>query len=81
MNKLLSFMAGALTGALFGAAAALLLTPASGQQLRDDVVTRWEDALSEAKKAMEETRLDMQKQFEQMQKGTYQEETESESTA
>jgi gas vesicle protein len=81
MNKLLSFMAGGLCGALVGAAAALLLAPSSGQQLRDDVVTRWEDALSEAKKAMEETRLDMQKQFEQMQKGTFQEETGSETTA
>jgi gas vesicle protein len=81
MNKLLSFMAGGLCGALVGAAAALLLAPSSGQQLRDDVVTRWEDALSEAKKAMEETRMDLQKQFEQMQQGTYQEEDESESTA
>ena len=81
MNKLMSFLAGALCGTLVGAAAALLMAPSSGQQLRDDVVTRWEDALSEAKKAMEETRVDLQKQFEQMQQGSYQEETESESTA
>ncbi len=81
MNKLLSFLAGALCGALVGAAAALLMAPSSGQQLRDDVVTRWEDALLEAKKAMEDTRKDLQKQFEQMQQGNYQEETESESTA
>lgn len=81
MNKLMSFLAGGLCGVLVGAAIALLLAPSSGQQLRDDVVTRWEDALSEAKKAMEETRADLQKQFEQMQQGAYQEETESESTA
>jgi gas vesicle protein len=75
MNKALNFMAGALCGALVGAVTALLLAPASGEQLRDDVITRWEEALNEARVAMEEARRDMQKQFEQMQQGTYQEES------
>ena len=73
MNKMLSFTAGAICGAIVGAAAALLLTPESGQELRSDVVKRWEKALAEAKQAMEDTRQDLQTQFEQMQKGTYQE--------
>lgn len=73
MNKMLSFLAGALCGALVGASAALLLTPASGEQLRSDMVSRWEEALAEARQAMEETRLELQSQFEQMQKGTYEE--------
>lgn len=74
MNKALNFMAGALCGALVGAVTALLLAPASGEQLRDDVISRWEEALNEARAAMEETRRDMQEQFEQMQQGTYKEE-------
>ncbi len=74
MNKALNFMAGALCGALVGAVTALLLAPASGEQLRDDVITRWEEALNEARTAMEEARRDMQEQFEQMQQGTYKEE-------
>jgi len=73
MNKMLSFTAGAICGAIVGAAVALLLTPGSGQELRSDVVKRWEKALAEAKQAMEDTRQDLQTQFEQMQKGTYQE--------
>ncbi len=73
MNKMLSFTAGAICGAIVGAAAALLLAPESGQELRSDVVKRWEEALAEAKQAMEDTRQDLQTQFEQMQKGTYQE--------
>lgn len=73
MNKMLSFTAGAICGAIVGAAAALLLAPESGQELRSDVVKRWEEALAEAKQAMEDTRQDLQTQFEQMQKSTYQE--------
>ncbi len=74
MNKMLSFMAGAFCGAIVGTAAALLLAPASGEELRSDMVNRWEEALTEAKEAMEETRVDLQSQFDQMAKGNYQEE-------
>ena len=73
MNKMFSFAAGAICGAIVGATAVLLLTPASGQNLRMEVVNRWEEALAEARQAMEETRSDLQSQFEQMQKGTYEE--------
>ena len=74
MNKFLSFLAGVICGALVGAGVALLLAPESGEELRADVAKRWEDALAEAKQAMEDTRADLQAQFDQMQKGTYQEE-------
>ena len=73
MNRMLSFAAGAICGVLVGATAALLLAPSSGEDLRLDVMTRWEEALAEARQAMEETRNDLQNQLEQMQKGTYQE--------
>ena len=69
MNKLFSFLAGALAGALTGAVLALLLTPTSGEQLRTGAATRWQQALDEARKAMDETRRDMEDQFEQMKNG------------
>ena len=74
MNKFFSFLAGIFCGAVVGAAAALLLAPESGQELRADMVARWEDALAEARQAMEQTRSDLQAQFEQMQKGSGEEE-------
>ena len=76
MNKILSFMAGTLCGAVVGATVALLLAPASGEELRGEMVNRWEDALNEARLAMEETRRDLQAQFEMMQQGSYKEETD-----
>ena len=76
MNKILSFLAGSLCGAVVGATAALLLAPSSGEELRGEMVHRWEDALNEARLAMEETRRDLQAQFEMMQQGNYQEEAE-----
>jgi len=73
VNKLLSFIAGVMCGAVVGATAALLMAPAPGQTLRADVAQRWEDALNEARKAMEATRRDLQVQFDQMQRGTFEE--------
>lgn len=69
MNKFFSFAAGALTGALAGAVLALLLTPASGEEIKTQAVERWETALKEARSAMEQTRAEMEAQFEQMKKG------------
>lgn len=81
MNKVISFLAGALCGAVVGATAALLLTPESGDDLRQDIVTRWEEALAEARQAMEETRKELQAQFEQMQQGEYVEDAPEETVA
>lgn len=66
MNRFFSFSAGALCGALVGAVLALLLTPASGSQLRSDATNRWETAVREARQAMDETRREMEAEFEQM---------------
>lgn len=69
MNKLFSFLAGSICGALVGAVTALLLTPASGQQLRSDAEARWDLAVQEAQQAMEERRQELNTQFEEMKKG------------
>ena len=66
MNKFFSFAAGALCGALIGGVTALLLAPESGEDLRSGARQRWEDALREARQAMDATRRDLEAQFENM---------------
>jgi gas vesicle protein len=66
MNKLFSFLAGMLCGALVGTFLVLLLTPSSGQQLRADAAARWEAAMAEARQAMQEKRKELESQFEQL---------------
>jgi gas vesicle protein len=62
-------MAGALCGALVGSVTALLLTPASGEDLRTAATERWELAMEEARKAREEKQKELTDQFEQMKAG------------
>ncbi|VAW29928.1 hypothetical protein MNBD_CHLOROFLEXI01-2166 [hydrothermal vent metagenome] len=66
MNKLFSFMAGALCGALVGGVTALLLTPSSGNELREEVTVRWEAAMQEAQEARAKTRTQLEAEFESM---------------
>ncbi|MDX1688723.1 MAG: YtxH domain-containing protein [Candidatus Promineifilaceae bacterium] len=66
MQKFFSFVAGLMSGSIVGAAAALLLAPASGEELRQEAQARWEEALDEAKKAMEETRLQKEREYQMM---------------
>ena len=69
MNKMFSFMAGALCGALVGGVAALLLTPASGDDLKNNAQARWQAALDDAREAMQETQRQLEIQFEQAKQG------------
>ena len=64
MKKIFSFMAGALCGLLVGGVAVILLTPKSGEQLRNDVQERWQTAVEEARRAREEKLRELQEQFE-----------------
>ncbi len=66
MNKVFSFMAGAICGALVGGVTALLLTPASGNDLRAEAVARWEAAKQDAQQARSQTRQQLEAEFEQM---------------
>lgn len=64
-----SFMAGALCGALIGGITALLLTPASGEDLKHNAQARWQAAINDARTAMEETQRQLENEFEQAKKG------------
>lgn len=66
MNKVFSFMAGAICGALVGGVTALLLTPASGSDLRAEAVARWEAAKQDAQQARSQTRQQLEAEFEMM---------------
>ena len=70
MNKLFSFMAGAMCGALVGGVTALLLTPASGSDLREQAISRWESAKQEAEDARSQTRQQLESEFEHMKVGS-----------
>ncbi len=63
MNRMFSFMAGALAGSLVGAVTALFLTPASGEQLREDARSHWEYVLSEAQQARADKVATLEAQF------------------
>lgn len=63
MHKLMSFMTGAICGALVGAVAALLLTPTSGEELLQEAEERWQLTKSEARRAMEERRIELESQY------------------
>ncbi|MBK8902884.1 MAG: YtxH domain-containing protein [Anaerolineaceae bacterium] len=66
MNKVFSFMAGAICGALVGGVTALLLTPASGNDLRAEAIARWEAAKQDAQQARSQTRQQLEAEFERM---------------
>jgi len=65
MNKLFSFLAGALCGALIGGTTALLLTPTSGEQLKAGAVNRWQTAVSDAQQAKADKQRELELQFNQ----------------
>lgn len=60
MNKVFSFLAGAISGALVGGVAAILLTPASGEELKQGAVERWNLTLEEARKARDQKRIELE---------------------
>lgn len=68
MNKFLSFTAGAICGAVVGAVGALLVTPASGSELTAEARQRWEEAITEGKKAQDETRMRLEREYNQLRK-------------
>ena len=69
MNKIFSFLAGSLCGALVGGTTALLLTPQSGEQLKDEVMARIEAAKAEAEAAKSSKRQELEAEYTRMKRG------------
>ncbi len=66
MRRLMFFAGGVLCGAVIGATVALLLTPSSGDAMRDDAKHRFDDMMSEARRASEQRRKELEAQLVQM---------------
>ncbi len=69
MGKFLVFLGGALIGGLIGSAAALLMTPQSGEGLRAEAQQRYQDALAAGRKASEERKHQLIAEYEAMKRG------------
>ena len=63
MRRMMSFLSGAVMGALVGATVAILMAPYSGEELRDEIrgrALRFKDELSEAAQSR---RIELEKQL------------------
>jgi gas vesicle protein len=66
MGKLGSFINGLLIGAIGGAAIALLLTPKSGEQLREELRHEVDEILDEGRRAAEQRQRELEQQLNQL---------------
>ena len=66
--KIMSFLAGAMSGAVVGATAALLLAPASGEDLRAATRQRYESIIAEARQAAADKQAELKTQLEELRK-------------
>lgn len=69
MRKLMAFLSGVLNGAIVGAVTALMLTPQSGKELREQARQRYNDMLEEGRKAADARRAEVLAEFEEMKRG------------
>ncbi|MBN1370567.1 MAG: YtxH domain-containing protein [Anaerolineaceae bacterium] len=63
MGRIANLFAGLLTGAVFGAAVALLLTPSSGKQVRSNITGYVEQVEREVRLAAKEKRSELENQL------------------
>jgi gas vesicle protein len=63
MKKIFGFISGGIVGGLVGSALALLLTPSSGDVLRNQLQSRVSHIQAELKEAAASRRVDLEKQL------------------
>lgn len=68
MNRMISFMSGAIMGALVGSTLALLLTPASGDDIRLKMQTKVQRIQEEVKAATATRRSELEDQLATLRK-------------
>ena len=64
MQRIFSFVAGALCGAAFGAVTALLLAPMSGREIQNQGRMRAEQIADEVRRAYEDKQAELKEQLE-----------------
>ena len=67
MEKLGRFLLGAIVGGIFAAAIVILITPAPGNQLRQQVTGKVASIREEVKQAAETRRKELETQLDQLQ--------------
>jgi gas vesicle protein len=68
VNRIISFISGAAMGALVGSTLALLLTPASGEEIRTKMAEQVQRIQNEVKSATETRRIELESQLESLRK-------------
>jgi len=68
VNRIISFITGAAMGALVGSTLALLLTPASGEEIRTKMAEQAQRIQNEVKNATETRRIELESQLESLRK-------------
>lgn len=68
MKRVMSFMSGAVMGALVGATLGLLLTPASGDELRLKMQEQIQKIQAEVKQASDTRRIELEEQLADLRK-------------
>jgi gas vesicle protein len=63
MKKAISFLSGAILGAMVGAAVAILLAPTSGDMLQQQIRGRIESIQGEVRQASQERRKELEEQL------------------
>ncbi len=66
MKKFFSFVSGALMGGLVGATVALLLAPATGEELRGQMKERFDTFQDEIGQAMNSRKVELEKKLEDL---------------
>jgi gas vesicle protein len=62
-DRALSFVIGLLSGSIVGAAAVILFTPQSGQDLRMGIANKWQEILESGRHAMMEQRQSLEAEY------------------
>jgi len=70
MRRAFSFLIGLLSGAMVGAAVAILLAPTSGQELQERVRTSVKNLIEEGQRAAAARRVELEAQLEAFKRGT-----------
>ena len=69
MRRMASFLTGLFAGALVAGVAVLLLTPASGTEIRERLSARLDELIEEGKRAAAARRAELQAQLEAFKRG------------
>jgi gas vesicle protein len=69
MYKLFNFVLGFVLGALVGVALAVLLSPGSGDEIRQQIQLRADQVVQEGKRAAAERKAELESQLEALKKG------------